>query len=339
MSTFELLKFSSASDAAMEFEEFKVESEKEEKTVIVESFQEQENIENAPRNYDEIYKSYKVKDYNNCLALLSEVEEEHTEYQILKSACYIHLGDRVSEAHEILDAVLAKCPDNEFTIYAKGLAYYHEEEWEKSIEYFSKARELNPSADMDRAEILLEKAREKLQEQEELLTPTSTKSPSMLFRRTSSLPYIYRRFGCEICNHFFGKKFNLDRHNRSIHNRRTPDDFPTKPVASMAATKEIASPSFTEDLPEEMEEEEEAFEEPKEPVVAPVVRPVFKKGKVKCHVCRKMFKRSSIARHSIIHTGRKQHQCKQCAMAFFQKSDLTRHEVSSLDVFWGSWIN
>lgn len=272
-----------------------------------------------PEKYYEIYKCYKEKDYESCLTFLSEVSEEPVEYKILKSACLIHLGTKVSEAHEILNEILEKDPENAFTIYAKGLAFYHEENYNESIEYFEKARYLDPTKDMERAEVMIEKAEEKLSEKEE-----KHSAPFLHFRRSPMSSHIVRRFGCEICNHFFGKKFNLDRHNRSIHKRSTPHDFPTKqkrPEGS-APVSPKTSPVKIEATPLKTS--------PAKGGKPSVHQSSFKKGKVRCPTCHHMFKKSSIARHRIIHSGNKPHKCSQCTMAFFQKSDLCRHEVSQV---------
>lgn len=167
------------------------------------------------------------------MALLDEVTEEHIGYQILKSACMIHLGEKVSEAHRILDDVLLRCPENEFTIYAKGLAYYHEEQWEDAAKCFAQARAMNDTNEMERAEVMLEKAQDKIRAAAEEAgeSPKFDMYPNYRHGSPSSSSGRGpgRRFGCELCNHFFGKKFNLDRHNRSIHNRKTPSNFPTTP--------------------------------------------------------------------------------------------------------------
>lgn len=309
-----------------------IKTEQEARNVIFEEV-ESVNKQTNPENYHEIYGSYKKKDYEECLSLIENCEEYHTEYQILRSACIIHLGEKVCEAHKILDDVLETDPDNAFTIYAKGLAYYHEENWEKSLEYFRNARMLNPTTDMERAEIMMEKAEEKLYEHDRS-TVITTRIPT--FRRSTGSSHIVRRFGCEICNHYFGKKFNLDRHNQSIHNRETPDNFPThsKYPYKGASPKQKRNP----ESPLSRSAGNSPVIVKKSPIPSPPAKEIIQstpagtllkaKGKVRCNVCRKLFKKSSISRHVIIHSGNKAHKCDQCPMAFFQKSDLSRHIVS-----------
>lgn len=279
----------------MEVGAVKIEEEKLDSQTVVE-------VKLKPENYQEIYKNYKDKNYKHCLELLNNVSEQHTEYQILKSACMIHSGEKVSEAHKILDEVIAGNPDNEFTIYAKGLAYYHEEKWEESIEYFNKARNMNQTADMERAEILMEKAREKLKQSKSTSSSSSSAAsePFRNFKRSPGSANIIRRFGCDLCNHFFGKKFNLDRHNRTIHKRDTPLDFPTNPKYKSGATVTRA----TTPVVVKLKEEPKARAKSEESTYTPPPQ-IIRKGKIKCNVCKKFFKRSSIARHSVIHTGNK----------------------------------
>lgn len=284
-----------------------------------------------PEKYFEIYRSYSDKNYKQCLSYIEQVTEEHMEYKILQSACLIHLGTRIDEAHKILDEILENNPTNAYTIYAKGLAFYFEQQWEESIEHFERARELDKSSDMDRAEFMMEKAKKKLNSEleeveEELHDEVATsKSP----RRGRKV----RRFGCEICNHFFAKKYNLDRHNRSLHKRATPNDFPTSPQPRggvVVKTEKIVETSSVIETFNIVDVAPTIKKELKSPKAA---RKIFIKsglnrgGKIKCPTCKKLFRKTSYARHAIIHSGNKPHKCEQCPMAFFQKSDLARHEV------------
>ena len=309
-------------DFEVKTEGFKVNAVKFEKPKVKnEEFEDKDK--KFPQNYYEIYKCYKEKDYENCLSFLSEVTEELVEYQILKSTCYINLGKNFSEAHDILNAILDKDSANAYTIYAKGLAFFHEERYKESVECFEKARYLDPSKDMERAEIMIEKAEDKINEKQRIMKHCV---PLLNFKRSSSSSHIVRRFGCEICNHFFGKKFNLDRHNRSIHRRSTPLDFPTKQSHQEESPSLNVSPKVD---PAGNNDEEPSKRSPvKIKLLAAIQQNGSKKGKAKCPVCHHFFKKSSIARHLIIHSGNKSHKCSECSMAFFQKSDLCRHMVS-----------
>jgi hypothetical protein len=287
-----------------------------------------------------------------------DVKENHVEYQILAAACLLQLKAKATEAHDILDKVLETHPDNAYTIYAKGLAFFHEGKFDESFDYFEKARMLDASENMERAEIMMQKAKSKMAEIKRLATGSLKKS-------SPTNGNVVRRFGCEICNHFFGKRFNLDRHNRSIHKRSTPDDFPTCPDESAQM-----------DVTEKMDDDEESFEPlmeevKEEPIAVPIIipvgaskrvpvktkavtakpapakaskkkqKPTFKlfsnkpvpHGMAKCRHCNKLFKKTSLARHMITHTGQKPHKCEQCGKAFYQKSDLSRHLVSCMKNF------
>lgn len=311
--------------------EVKIETEDEPSVKIEETTSEGFiNNNHCPEKYHEIYKCYKDKDYENCLLYMSEVTEELVEYQILKSACLIHLGN-LSEAHEILDEILEKDQDNAYTIYAKGLAYYHEENYKESVGYFERARSLDPSKDMERAELMIDRAEEKLSEQKQSMKPAPARNQTSTFhfKRSPISSHIVRRFGCEICDHFFGKKFNLDRHNKSLHRRSTPLDFPTRPTQSAQSsssnspkTSQKTSLAKTKPTPLKLFPVKQRVQQ------AAVLLSKAKKGKVKCPTCNRTFRKSSIARHMIIHSGHKPHKCSECSMAFFQKSDLFRHMVS-----------
>jgi Zinc finger, C2H2 type len=221
-----------------------------------------------------------------------------------------------------------------YTIYAKGLAFYHEGQLEDSIENFERARELDTSPDMERADIMKFKAQMKINEikRSVKLTPVATtfkQSPG-----SSSGGGIARRFGCEICNHFFGKKFNLDRHNRSIHKRDTPENFLISPIPMEQEQEKppVKSESFGEspiNIHFNTEQSSpEPFESPKKKQSKPnPLSALGVKSRVKCNICKKMFKRGSFKRHLIIHSGKKHHECQTCQRSFFQKSDLLRHEV------------
>lgn len=188
---------------------------------------------------------------------------------------------------------------------------------------------------MIRAKSMLEKAKAHLNEHtssKRTLKPINREIKSNSPVRVQTPPPTYsqdsppsgkRRFGCDICNHFFGKKFNLDRHNRTLHDRDTPDDFPTSPKADVVEAKaRVVTPKKIITSPKKSLVK-------KSPVLkTEVIESADDKIMVACKVCKKKFKKSSLARHAIIHTGNKTHECTTCSKAFYQKSDMIRHLVS-----------
>jgi hypothetical protein len=70
---------------------------------ITEASYPNKNTIKLPEKYKEIYTSYTEKNYDRCLDILDKVTENHIEYQILKSACMIHMGKNLSIVHALLD--------------------------------------------------------------------------------------------------------------------------------------------------------------------------------------------------------------------------------------------
>lgn len=177
--------------------------------------------------------------------------------------------------------LLAQNPNNAFTIYAKGLAFYHEHKWQTSIDYFRRAREFDGGPDMERAEIMQQKALAKFN------NGTKSTPTTAVNIKPSSPSSAIRRFGCELCGHFFGKKFNLDRHNRSIHKRDTPEDFPS-PTSKHNEQQMKIEPTLDIYMTEEVPEEG-TIESPlkkRNPLSAFGI-----KSRVKCPVCKKFCKK------------------------------------------------
>lgn len=195
---------------------------------------------------------------------------------------------------------------------------------------FERARELDMSPDMERSEVMRVKALQKISDINDDDSVENPQDPKQSNRILGS----GRRYGCEICGHYFGKKFNLDRHNRSIHKRGTPEDFPnnsesidqqitlkTEPEQECAVSVSVYN---TQPEIEEISVRKKKRSKPNTLFLAGL------KNRVKCTFCKKFFKKGSLARHMIIHTGKKNFTCnvQTCKRAFFQKSDLVRHEVS-----------
>lgn len=74
-----------------ETENIELKVEKPEKAVV------ESKRPKLPEKYSEIYISYTKKEYQECLEIIADVSESHIEYEILKSACIIHMGKNLDE--------------------------------------------------------------------------------------------------------------------------------------------------------------------------------------------------------------------------------------------------
>lgn len=338
------------------------------------SLRNEQAVKKKPPKYEEIYNCYKRKEYKECviyLDLVSETTKDCIEYQILKATCLINIGgsSKLPEAHRILDDVIKQKPENAYCSYAKGLAFYQENRWKEAIECFTKAIALDQPS-MNRAEILLKLAQENLEknpeeekeEQEEESENEEIEIDNNEDQEASqdSNDSMSRRFGCELCNKYFAKKFNLDRHNKTFHDRETP------PIPPLPRNRNSLEP--VKNKKEKVEEVEIKEEELDDSVISeeapspPKTKKrksfkiklsgrssfgssdkeysskksptVLKNGLARCNICKKIYTKGSLARHQIIHTGNKQFKCEDCGKAFYQKSDLERHVVSLINIFY-----
>lgn len=295
-------------------------------------------IKKKPPKYEEIFNCYKRKEYKECIIyidLVAESAKDWIEYQILKAACLIHLGIKLTEAHKILDDIIKINNKNGFSFYAKGLAYYREEKWMDSIEFFEKAISLDKGS-MQRAEVMLKLAKEELEKinKDDVLSNEIKIEPiddhddddPNLYDHTesdmnNSTPNIDRknRFKCEICNKCFCKKFNLDRHNKIMHNRETPF---IPPLPRNYNNRRSAPETLTIKIEERSPSPVSSFSaSPRAVSKSPQLKIKLAKKKIKrtqsmseisdrvksemgrCRVCKKLYRKGSLARHEIIHSG------------------------------------
>lgn len=228
-----------------------------------------------PQNYREIYESYKMSNYRECIRFLENVQTDFVQYRIVKSACLIHMDDATSyeEAHRILNETLEYNPNNSYTWYAKGLALYREMKWNECITYFDKSICLNP--DLIRADVLRARAQDRLDDKQKI------------------------------------DKSKVAFESDIVHHRETPENFHSRPMS----VEDVSQPDSIENLQGDssnktqnrrMKSKNDA-DQKKPRISGSNDANVVSKGKdkVKCKICLKDFKRNSIVRHTIIHSGKK----------------------------------
>jgi tetratricopeptide (TPR) repeat protein len=120
------------------------------------------NSKIVDKNSEPVFNSYiltlyRRRKYSLCVSFiernLNEDTRKNRHYQILLAACQIMLQN-YKIAHQILDAVIASCPqesNNSFAFYNKGVAFYFEKKFRWSNIMFDMAIEADPSSQMDRA--------------------------------------------------------------------------------------------------------------------------------------------------------------------------------------------
>ena len=103
-----------------------------------------------------VLNAYRSKKYGMCIELIEKIlmnntDENKDHYKILQAASHTMLGKNFEISHSILDDVLLTDPSSSFAMYGKGVAFYFEEKFDKSIEMFDRAIEANPDEQMRRA--------------------------------------------------------------------------------------------------------------------------------------------------------------------------------------------
>lgn len=104
-------------------------------------------------NIQMIMKQFLGKNWQECLNLIEDSLtelEENTHLVILQANCWTQLNINDEKAVKQLTDVIRKEPTNAFAYYGLGLNYYLRGEFEKCLEPFSRATELN-QATMSRA--------------------------------------------------------------------------------------------------------------------------------------------------------------------------------------------
>lgn len=104
--------------------------------------------------HQEIVTAYKNKEFANCLLLIDESLKSNptnTHHKILQTSCWTSLNINGPETFAVLKQILKDEPKNSFAFYGIGLKYYNEGDLMESIEYLTRAIELNPTNAMQKA--------------------------------------------------------------------------------------------------------------------------------------------------------------------------------------------
>lgn len=109
----------------------------------------EEEEEKLPCFEEKVLFLYRAKNYVRCIKTIERIlkvtpKQNSSHYKILLAASYTMSGKKLKKSHSILDDVLRENPNESFALYGKGVAYYFQQEFEKSIEYLNKAIAVNP---------------------------------------------------------------------------------------------------------------------------------------------------------------------------------------------------
>lgn len=120
--------------------------------------EEEENKQILPSFDQRVLRFYRAKNYKKCIKTIDRIlkvtpQENSLHYKILLAASYTMIGKKFKKSHSILNDVLRVKPLDSYALYGKGVAYYFQGDFDKSIEFLDKAIEANPS-DMNQAKDL-----------------------------------------------------------------------------------------------------------------------------------------------------------------------------------------
>lgn len=93
-----------------------------------------------------ICKAENVRDFATCLKLCDEaitVLPDTIEFRI-KKVRFLVFSHQFEEAHEILDGIIKRFPRNAEALSALGLSFYHQGNFEKSVEVCNTVLQINP---------------------------------------------------------------------------------------------------------------------------------------------------------------------------------------------------
>ncbi|KAG5666834.1 hypothetical protein PVAND_014844 [Polypedilum vanderplanki] len=260
-------------------------------------------------NNEEIFKAYATEDYNKCLEyleLLPESDQNLNEIKVLKASCFVNIdnGNRIKEAHEILNEIITTDPVNSFAHFAKGLAFFKQQKLVESIEYFKKASENDTHGMVTKAMSMKLEAEELLEKQ---LKPTIVSTVAANVNDNNEISKVV----CDICNKTFSKVYSLKRHKILHTNERNFE-------CTLCTNKYFHKSELNRHIKRNHGENSKME--------------VRENKKFNCDICQKEFNFKKLLNvHKITHSKKPKMECDLCGKILISKSNLLAHMKSHIN--------
>lgn len=275
--------------------------------------------------------NYHKKDFSSCLKLIDKAPRgirELSHYRVLKASCLVNLGNKINEAHRLLDGVIATETENAFAYYVKGLAFMHERKFREAAEFFDKAIKHDKTGSMQKASEMKDEAikmmandgvggnkenivSDAMVEEEKptmniktnlttTMTAVATKAAAKVIEvgkvQEEKKPQDDLKT-CNICSKSFTKAYSLTRH-KAVHTGNRPFKCANCNYAFIQKS----------DLKRHEVTHTDEFN-------------------FKCTFCTRVFQtKKSLQGHQLVHSSDRPHDCKVCSKTFKLESMLKFHQ-------------
>lgn len=93
---------------------------------------------------ESVLNAYKSRQYGKCIKTIERIlkvtpEAQSSHYKILLAAANTMIGRNFKRSHNLLNEVLKVNPFDAYALYGKGVAFYFENKFEESLQYFDRA--------------------------------------------------------------------------------------------------------------------------------------------------------------------------------------------------------